>query len=817
MSGRGGYHRQLESDACVCRVTWDNRRRQGLLGSAAAPEPIPPSGAGCGGGRRPSGMRLLSVLGLSTRPSVLLRLRSVPPSSHALSAQRGRVNQRARSSDPVSDADPVPLRLTVTRGSLGMELYEPVRLGPLTVDELSLSLPGLRFPVDLSGGVPRFRHRRGDLEHVRLVASTDELGGWLQSRVGALLGAPPRPLSVWARRAALGVGMVGERAALAFDLVWAPHEGDARFVVANARGVGLRGPALGVALRTVDSTVGQLGQRHGRVVHFAQAGLSIARWVLPSVGARSPATDRVRLGDLLAEGDRLSVELDSGFLPPAIDDDAARALELAELVSVPDDALATGDLDSARQGYLTALEQAPRHPEIVSLVAEIDLLSGDRAEAALGMIVESMQAVRAGWVGAELLARVGDLEAAREAVAEAARGERYAPLAALLWARMAALEPGPRRQLEALDRAVACSPSLPAVRWTRFEARVEKGRIEAALADAEHLEAAASGSRERHRACCRAARHMLEAGFVRDAGRMFERALRYLPDDADATAGLARALLEAGRAERAFSLLERAIELGGRQGRAVPEALMDLARLLAERLGDLPQAIARVRQVPGTASEGLEARALEGRYRSKLGDLVGASLAFSRLREGVELASEPGAASAQWLLEAGRFERDVRQDLASAERHLAVALRVSPRNRVIADEYREVAAVLADALRSPAASHRADVGAVPATGDRHPSAETVAEAERLQGAVQADPGNLELVLRLVDALERLGREHELLALLSARLEEGSEDERAALAPHARAVLGRLLDRSRREDRHEEAELYAAALARLTSD
>ena len=760
---------------------------------------------------------LLSVLGLSFRPSVLLRLSSVPPSSHALSPQRRREDERPRRSGRTDDADPVPLRLTVTRGGLGMELYEPARLGPITVDELSLSLPGLRFPVDLSGGVPRFRHRRGDLEHVRLVASTDELATWLQSSVGVLLGEQPRPLSVWPRRAALGVGVVGQRAALAFDLVWAPHEGDARFVVANARGVGLSGPALGYALRAVDSAVGRLGQRRGRILCFAQAGLSIARWILPPVGARCPSARRVRFADLLAEADRLSVELDAGFLPPAIDDEAARSLELAELVSAADDALATGDFDGARHGYVTALEQAPRHPEIVSLVAEIDLLSGDRAEAALGMIVETMQAIHAGWVGAELLARVGDVGAAREAVAEAARDERYAPLAALLWARLAALEPGPRRQLEALDRAVACSPSLPAVRWARFEARVDKGRIEEALADAEHLEAAASGSRERHRACCRAARHMLEVGFVRDAGRMYERALRYLPDDADATAGLASALLESGRAERAFSLLERAIELGERGGRAVPDALLDMAKLLADRFGDLPQAIARVRQVPGGTREGLEARGLEGRYRSKLGDLVGASLAFSRLREAVEMAADPGPSAAQWLLEAGRFERDVRQDLAAAERHFAVALRTSPRDRVIAEEYRSVGAVLAEAIRARAGWSPAGTSEGSASADFDPSEATVGEVERLQIAVQADPGNLDLVIRLVDLLERLGREHELLALVSGRLEEGTDEERAALAPAARAVLGRLLDRSRREGRHEEAELYAAALSRLAVD
>ena len=55
----------------------------------------------------------------------------------------------------------VPLRLTATRGALGIELYEPIEVGPLELVELEATFPGLRFPVDLSGGVPLFRHRRG--------------------------------------------------------------------------------------------------------------------------------------------------------------------------------------------------------------------------------------------------------------------------------------------------------------------------------------------------------------------------------------------------------------------------------------------------------------------------------------------------------------------------------------------------------------------------------------------------------------------------------------------------------------------------------
>ncbi len=58
------------------------------------------------------------------------------------------------------------LRLALAKGKIGIELDAPCALGPLSLHELSLWFPGLRFPIDLSGGVPRFRHRRGELDRV---------------------------------------------------------------------------------------------------------------------------------------------------------------------------------------------------------------------------------------------------------------------------------------------------------------------------------------------------------------------------------------------------------------------------------------------------------------------------------------------------------------------------------------------------------------------------------------------------------------------------------------------------------------------------
>jgi tetratricopeptide (TPR) repeat protein len=435
-------------------------------------------------------------------------------------------------------------------------------------------------------------------------------------------------------------------------------------------------------------------QRTGRIVTLPRLGSAIARGVLPDVGARAPSAIGLRCSVLEPAGDDVSVALDRTFPPPALLPDAVRALELGTLTQGADDALVRGDLDAARGLYVSLLERAPRHPEICRLVAEIDSFARGRAEGALSFLVEALPISETGLVGATLLGRTGDVASACEALRAATRDEEYAPLAALLWKTQASFEPSPNGRLKALDEAVARCPGLPTVRWERFFARLEQGDVASAIADAEHLEASVTENRARHQVCRAAAERILAAGYQRDAGRLFERALRYLPDDPTATAGLARALIEAGRSDRALALLERAIALGETKNVPQPEALLDLGKLLV-KLGDLPQAIARLRQIAGPSPRLAEARALEASLRERLGDLTGASLAYGRLRETLELGPmDDTRAAAEWLRSAARFEREVRDDVAAAERHLAVALKLAPKDRIVADAYREIAALV---------------------------------------------------------------------------------------------------------------------------
>lgn len=588
----------------------------------------------------------------------------------------------------------VPLRLAVSRGALGLEIYSPLELGPVSVERLDLSLPDLKFPVDLSGGVKLFRHRRGRLEHMRLLLRLDELRRYLDRRAAEVLGGLARPSSVWSIPGGMGVGLVGHRGAVAFDVLWAPIDGDARLVVSRARGADLGGPALAVALSVVDTAVGRWMQRSGRIVSLKGLGAVVARGVLPEVGARAPSAVDLRCSSLEAAGDDVSVELDRTFPPPAIGAAAVRALELAVLAREADEALVRGDLDAARAHYVSLLDRAPRHPEICRIVAEIDTHAQGRAEGALSFLVEALPVSETGLIGATLLGRTGDAVSACEALRAATRDEEYAPLAALLWMTQASFEPSSDGKLKALDEAVARCPGLSAVRWARFSFRLERGDVASAIADAEHIEASAPDNRARHEVCRGAAERILAAGYQRDAGRLFERALRYLPDDPAATAGLARAMIESGRGDRALALLERAIALGEAKGLPQPDALLSLGKLLA-KLGDLPQAIARLRQVAAPSQRLTEARALEASLRERLGDLTGASLAYARLREVLDLGPiEDTRAAAEWLQSAAHFELDVRKDVVSAERHLALALKLAPRDRVVADAYREVAALV---------------------------------------------------------------------------------------------------------------------------
>ncbi len=504
---------------------------------------------------------------------------------------------------------------------------------------------------------------------------------------------------------------------------------------------------------------------------------------------------------------------------------------------------------------------------------QIDAVTPGRAEAALATFADATQSggdARFGTTPGELLAHIGDVDAALASLERAGDVEPTGPLAARAFEMAARLTHDAEEASRWLDRALARAPRSANARWLRIRRRIELGRVEDALADVEHLDAQAHGSRAKYAVWLNAGHIWRGAGLGPRAGEIFERALRHAPDDVSALAGLGAALLGEGHRERGVALLTRAAQLASERA-TLPDAsvIIDLARALAEHLDDLPAAIARAASVSTDAPQAMVARGLEGRWRAALGDAAGAALAFARLRE---LASSLVASSndthrssiedaalsevAAFLAEAATFHERRMGDLFGAQRYLAVALRLRAHDPTLRRTYRAIGGRIARGERpgvpetGPEIEGEAEEGGVfsgteegsavhatappanpgPAPKEHNPLSfdlalpldtptdkeDVVAEArvEELTRRLQAGPPEDEVADELASLLERLGRGHELLALMIGRLEDATPEHRSLLAPRARAVLERLAAQAEVAGRHEEAALYRTALETL---
>jgi hypothetical protein len=288
---------------------------------------------------------------------------------------------------------------------------------------------------------------------------------------------------------------------------------------------------------------------------------------------------------------------------------------------------------------------------------------------------------------------------------------------------------------------------------------------------------------------------------------------------------LGAALVETGAAARGSSLLARAFELASERHQASGSILLDLARALAERLGDLPAAIARVRGIPREAPEAILARGLEGRWRAQVGDLAGASLAFATLRDmasslAVEHSLDDATAAAEsgrrteeiakLLIEGAELEGAGRHDRLAAEGHRAEALRL---RHSVDSEWSERAGLTQEPEARLGGLDRWNLDPEASGSDESP--EQASRVEDLTRRFQANPDDQAVATELSSLLESLGRSHELLALLSARLDDAAPDERTALVPRVRAALERLAAGAEAAGRTGEASLYRSALDALS--
>jgi len=601
------------------------------------------------------------------------------------------------------------LRLAIGRGGIAIELDDDVAIGPARLVDLSIRLPGLPFPLDVSGGVERFRHRRGQLARLEIDVDGDRLAPHLARDWRGIL-SPVLPevwlaVEPWGARVALRTPMDplanGPRPVLAFDLVVDPTERGLRLHVLRARGVDLPASARTLALRAVFAATHRLAERDGG--RFMLDGLpeKVAEYILPDLGVRMPAIDPMPFA-WYATAHRAGSVIASHDGAPDVHEHVLRARELHELFARVDDALSSGDMTGARATVLEALELAPHEPALLHVLADLDRHAGGRAEAALSTLARAPRSARPidGGLAGALHEEAGDVPAALATYTLSAERDDCSWLGAACFAKAAALCDQPFDALDWLDRAIVRDPTDASLHGTRVRVAFAAGRAGEARAAVEHLDAMLTGAEAKYAVWLLAGQAAAERGFGGEAIALYERALARVPDEPRALAGLGSTMIHERRIARGVSLLHRALERAEESSLPTASIALALAKALADGLDNLPGAIARVRRIPSSSDEALEARLHEGRWRASLGDILGAGIAFAQFRElaRTRVPSDSrirGDLVASGLLEAARFERHQHHDILAAHAHASIGLELRPTDAALRAFYRQVSAELA--------------------------------------------------------------------------------------------------------------------------
>ncbi len=739
--------------------------------------------------------------------------------------------------------------LAISRGGFALELTAPLPLGPLSIRELSSSLPQVRFPADVTGGLSRYRHKRGELESVAVDLPLQALGAFARERWAGLLGTAAPAVTLTATKNVVHIcvaeGDGPDAPVLAFDLVFSAVDDGLVVFAETARGLHLKAPAPALALQALRALAGAHAQHAGPASKITDVPLRLSRHVFPDAGVRIPNAGGLRCVVLGTDADSLFARFLRDGAPAEVDHRAVLAQETARLLQRADDALGTRAWDDARRALLDALGTAPDHVETLRRIAEIDAHAGGRDEAALFALGRPP----AGRLGpcllqplrGELLLRRGESELAIAALTDAGHHDPAGPLAARLFCRAAMLCAAPAQRLSLLDLAVSRDPLSPAIRRLRMTALLLRGLGDEALAESQELVAAARGPRARHAAWVSNARAFEDAGATSLAANAFEQALLYAPDSPDALGGLGRALVRTRRYARGAALLSAAIDQSDGD---TSELSVLLATVLADSLGDPSLALRRLAELPPGARAQGQALQLEARLRRGLGDIAGAAVAFERLR----LAGPHVPAPAEAYLDAVTFEEE-RGHLLEARAHALAGLDQHPQHLALQSALSRVSLALAarapvpgdapspaerpkvepsprlavedraalESATMPADSAPHALAAPPSAPASSPPDSAVDEAriEKLIERLRGDPSNDAVAEELSVLLVRTGRSMELLALLSARLEDATEEQRVRLLPKQRAVLADLAKGAEEAGRLDEAQLFRDSLEAIS--
>ena len=378
----------------------------------------------------------------------------------------------------------------------------------------------------------------------------------------------------------------------AFDVHALAEGEDLVLVVTNARGADLPEPATVIAIACLEAALGRGAVRTGAAFALRRPAAALARALLPGVGARVPSTEGVRWAALGADGG-------TWILHAAIGADAATPTAEARsgpakwppcfsTATRPCSAAIRRPRASGTSRPSNARRAMPKSRRASSRSTRVRSGGPRPPSRPWPSSAGSATELNFGVAPGELLLQIGDVDGALASFERAGEAERAPALAARAFELAARATRDAEAAARWLDRALARAPRSASARWARIDARLELGRLEDAVADVEHLEALARGARGKYAVWLRAGRAWEAKGMKAHAGAIFERALRYAPDEPDALTGLGAALVADGREERGVSLLARALELA--RARAEGESA-DLARA-GEGAGGAPRRFA---------------------------------------------------------------------------------------------------------------------------------------------------------------------------------------------------------------------------------
>lgn len=498
----------------------------------------------------------------------------------------------APSRAPGARAEVLPLRLSVARGGIGIELAQPVQLGPLSCEQLEVELPGISYPVDLSKGVKQFRARRSALASLTITVILDQLAELWARALGGFWGEQPHVrLGIGAtgvgratpHRAgdgpanenhgleAISVCIYSLSGALAFDLVVTSGQ-EPTVTMDAARSWGnlplLSGrPASAVALQALRAVLVGFGVDHqvsqrGRALVISGLARALCLEVFPQLGFRVPQVETQVLVDLSGSLGQLRLRIAKTGEAWATNFHALRLANLGDFLREADDHLREERRGLARAAYVRALDTVPGQGEVLLELAELDLVE-DRAESAVVFLDECRDDVEQGSRKTLLLARALDQTGRKDAAQEmwklAAEQERDRLFSAYLYCDLAQRQNDPIDRRKYLDEAVARSPLLAIARRERLGFCLAQGDRHTALVDAEQLEALLISDTARAQLLAEVAPRFAAAGFEDEAVRLLRRALRLDPLDPRLMVELGELLHRRSESLRAAELLLAAL------------------------------------------------------------------------------------------------------------------------------------------------------------------------------------------------------------------------------------------------------------------